>query len=147
MQRSILVEAPVADSFAFWSDIENFHNFMEGVEGVTRLDSSTVRWRAHTDDGPREWETTIALDASGRALGWSHSDGRESSMAITFAPLEGNSCWMVCTVDIDTDGMGGDLAELLGRTSRRLERDMRAARDHIEERYQASKFPDSCGRA
>jgi uncharacterized membrane protein len=147
VQRSILVEAPVADSFAFWSDTENFHTFMEGVGAVTRLDSETVRWRAHTEDGPREWETTLALDAPARTISWSHADGRETGMTITFAPLEGNSCWIVCTIEVDTAGMGGDLAELLGRTSRRLERDMRSARDHIEQRYLASKPSKSCKRA
>jgi uncharacterized membrane protein len=112
---------------------------MEGVEAVSTVAPFRLRWRAHTEDGPREWDTKLTLDATAHTIGWEHSDGREKSMAITFAPLEGNSCWIVCTAEIDTTGMGGDLADLLGRTSRRLERDMRSARDGIEEAYEQSK--------
>lgn len=139
VQRSILVEAPAADSLAFWADADNFHNFMEGVERVTRIGPSDLRWRAQTQDGLREWNASLTVDEGARTLGWTHADGHERSMTITFAPLEGNSCWVVCTVEIHTEGIDGDLADVLGRTSRRLERDMRAARDRIEERYQSSK--------
>lgn len=112
---------------------------MEWVERVTRLDPSHLRWLAQTEDGPREWDTSLTVDLAARIIGWSHGYGRERSMTITFAPLEGNSCWMVGRVEVDTEGIPeGDIAEALRRSGFRLERDMRAARDRIEAQFQES---------
>ncbi len=139
VQQSILVEAPASTAFDFWSDFERFPTFMQGLDAVTPVGDGQHRWRRRTDSGVVQWETSLTECEPHRLIAWSHAGGRERSTRITFAPLEGNSCWMVLTLEVETGDMDGDVATDLGRISRRVEREMRTARDMIERQYADSK--------
>jgi uncharacterized membrane protein len=45
VNESIEVEAPVEDVFRYWSNFENFSNFMQNVEEVRMTDADTSHWR------------------------------------------------------------------------------------------------------
>jgi uncharacterized membrane protein len=45
VNESIEVEAPVEDVFRYWSNFENFSNFMQNVEEVRMTDADTSQWR------------------------------------------------------------------------------------------------------
>jgi len=45
VHETIEVEAPVQDVFAYWSNFENFPNFMQNVEEVRMIDRDTSHWR------------------------------------------------------------------------------------------------------
>jgi len=111
---------------------------MEDVDSVTRLAKGRFRWRRN-GDVPEEWETQVTEYKPSTLLAWTHTGGPETDVRITFAPLEGNSCWMVLTLEVDTCEMEGDVATVLGTISRRVEREIRTARDIIERRYEESK--------
>ncbi len=45
VHESIEVQAPVEDVFQYWSNFENFSNFMQNVEEVRMTDQDTSHWR------------------------------------------------------------------------------------------------------
>ena len=45
VHESIEVEAPVEDIFQYWSNFENFSNFMQNVEEVRMTGQDTSHWK------------------------------------------------------------------------------------------------------
>jgi uncharacterized protein YndB with AHSA1/START domain len=66
VNESIEVEAPVEDVFRYWSNFENFSNFMQNVEEVRMTDADTSHWRvkglwarpSSSTPGPPRWTRT-----------------------------------------------------------------------------------------
>jgi polyketide cyclase/dehydrase/lipid transport protein len=45
VNERIEVQAPVGDVFAYWSNFENFPNFMQNIEEVRMTGEDTSHWR------------------------------------------------------------------------------------------------------
>ncbi len=46
LQESIIVQQPVEDVFAFWSDLQNLPRFMDHIKHVQKLDDIRFHWQA-----------------------------------------------------------------------------------------------------
>jgi uncharacterized membrane protein len=76
--RSITVERPVADVYAFWSDFANFPRFMAHVESVEILDERRSRWRATGPAGSSvEWESEIVAQQPNELIAWRTAEGSQ----------------------------------------------------------------------
>jgi uncharacterized membrane protein len=76
VQESIEVQAPLEDVFSYWSNFENFSNFMQNVEEVRMTDQDTSHWRVKGPLGKSvEFEArTTEMDPS-RGIGWNTVEG------------------------------------------------------------------------
>ena len=74
--ESIEVEAPVEGVFRYWSNFENFPNFMSNVEEVRLTAQDTSHWRVKGPLGKSvEFDAkTTELDPN-RGIGWNTVDG------------------------------------------------------------------------
>ena len=70
------VEAPVEDIFRYWSNFQNFPNFMSNVEEVRLTAQDTSHWRVKGPLGKSvEFDAkTTELDPN-RGIGWNTVDG------------------------------------------------------------------------
>jgi hypothetical protein len=80
-------------------------------------------------------EVRIVERLEHRQLAWRASRGPERAAVITFAPLEGDATWFTFTLDYDADEADGDSAGRLTSVSRRVDRELRHARELIEQAY------------
>ena len=74
--ESIEVHAPVEDVFQYWSNFENFSNFMQNVEEVRMMGADTRHWKVKGPGGKSvEFDArTTAMDPN-RGIGWNTVDG------------------------------------------------------------------------
>ena len=76
VRESIEVQAPLEDVFSYWSNFENFSNFMQNVEEVRMTDQDTSHWRVKGPLGKSvEFDArTTEMDPS-RGIGWNTVEG------------------------------------------------------------------------
>jgi uncharacterized membrane protein len=76
VQESIEIAATVEDVFRYWSNFENFPNFMSNVEEVRLTAQDTSHWRVKGPLGKSvEFDAkTTELDPN-RGIGWNTVDG------------------------------------------------------------------------
>ena len=72
----IEVQAPLEDVFSYWSNFENFSNFMQNVEEVRMTGQDTSHWRVKGPLGKSvEFDArTTGMDPS-RGIGWNTVEG------------------------------------------------------------------------
>jgi uncharacterized membrane protein len=77
VQKTVTIDAPVEKVFAFWSEYENFPQFLSRVLNVRPgLHEGRSRWTVAGPGGiPVEFETEISVLVPNRALGWRTLEG------------------------------------------------------------------------
>lgn len=75
VQKTLTIEAPIHEVFAFWSQFENFPRFMEHVLEV-RCDGDRSHWRVAGPAGVAlEWQAEITERIEDRKIAWCSLEG------------------------------------------------------------------------
>lgn len=76
VHETIEVEAPVEDVFRYWSNFENFPNFMSNIEEVRMTDQDMSHWRIKGPLGKSvEFDAKTTEMNPNRGIGWNRVDG------------------------------------------------------------------------
>jgi uncharacterized membrane protein len=76
VHESVEVQASVADVFAYWSNFENFPNFMQNIEEVRMTGEDTSHWRVKGPLGKSvEFDAKTTEMDPNRGIGWNTVDG------------------------------------------------------------------------
>ena len=76
VQESLEVQAPVEDVFRYWSNFENFPNFMSNVEEVRMTGGDTSHWKVKGPLGKTvQFEAKTTEMDPGRGIGWNTIEG------------------------------------------------------------------------
>lgn len=76
VHETIEVEAPVEDIFRYWSNFENFPNFMSNIEEVRMTAQDTSHWRIKGPLGKSvEFDAKTTEMDPNRGIGWNTIDG------------------------------------------------------------------------
>lgn len=71
VHRSITVERPIEEVYAFWRDFTRLPEFMEHLESVEMLDGNRSTWRAKAGGAvPVEWEAETTEDLENERISW-----------------------------------------------------------------------------
>jgi len=82
VEKSVTINRPVAELYAFWRNFENLPRFMRHLESVTVLDGRRSRWRAHAPAGRTiEWEAEIHNEIPDELIAWRSLPGSEVNNA------------------------------------------------------------------
>jgi len=77
VHESVEVQAPVGDVFAYWSNFENFPNFMHNIEEVRMTGEDTSHWRVKGPLGKSvEFDAKTTEMDPNRGIGWNTVDGQ-----------------------------------------------------------------------
>jgi sporulation protein YlmC with PRC-barrel domain len=112
-ERTVEIDAPVADAYAVVSDVTLYPRFLRGISAVRRLEDGGLEFVS----GTRAWRAGITEENPGVGISWtSHGDVRHSGI-LTLEPLAADRT--LVALRIDHDGSTGDdpttdLAELAG---------------------------------
>ncbi|WP_296598344.1 SRPBCC family protein [Phenylobacterium sp.] len=115
--RSVTVNRPRAELYAFWRDFRNLAAFMENVESVTSRDEGTAHWVVRAPAGQTvEWDSVITEDVPAQVIAWESVEGADikNSGRIEFrdaAPGRG----AVVTAIIVYEPPGGDFGKLIAK--------------------------------
>ena len=92
-KKSITIDRPAAELYAFWRNLENIPLFVEILESVQVLDNNRSVWTVRTPGGyPLHWKAEIVTDRVNEMIGWRSSPDSEIETAgsIRFEPAPGN---------------------------------------------------------
>lgn len=90
-KRSVTVNRPVEEVYAFWRNLENLPRFMRHLESVRVLDGRRSHWVAKAPAGKTvEWDAEIVDERENELLSWRATDDadvhNEGTVRFTAAP-------------------------------------------------------------
>lgn len=122
IQKSLYIDAPVDQVYAFWSNYENFPLFMSHVREVEDLGRGRSRWSVSGPGGlPIEWSAVLTEQEPEEVIAWRSEAGSmlENAGIIRFAPSgSGTRVNLRFCYHPPAGGAGQAVAELLGTDPR-----------------------------
>jgi uncharacterized membrane protein len=117
VKKTITIEKPVAEVYAFWRNLENLPRFMRHVESVNVKDNLHSEWRVRgLGDKPLRWEAEIIEHRENEMISWRTAPGADVNHAgsVWFTPVPGNRATIV-QVELSYVPPSGKAGELFAR--------------------------------
>lgn len=138
VRKSITVDAPVEEVFAFWDHFENFPRFMSHVREIRLADAGRSHWVVTGPGGvPLTWDSEITAYVRNQSLDWHTVPGStiEHAGAVRFEPAGGGTRIHVRMSYRPPAGvLGHSVAALLGHDpTRAMDQDLARFKSLIEE--------------
>ena len=122
IQKTLHIDAPVEQVYAFWSNYENFPLFMSHVREVEDLGAGRSRWSVSGPGGvPIEWNAVLTQQGPNEVIAWRSEAGSmlENAGIIRFAASgSGTRVDLRFCYHPPAGGAGQAVAELLGSDPR-----------------------------
>ena len=118
--RSVTVNRPIAELYAYWRDLRNLPRIMDHLESVTLDDDRRSHWVAKAPLGTKvEWDAEIAEDRTNELISWRSIAGAEipnrGSVRFDAAPVgRGSEVTVTLAYDPPAGAVGTAVAKLLG---------------------------------
>jgi uncharacterized membrane protein len=122
VQKTLHINAPLDQVYAFWSNYENFPLFMSHVREVEDLGNGRSHWSVRGPGGvPIEWNAVLTQQGANEVIAWRSEPGSmlENAGIIRFAPSDtGTRVDLRFCYHPPAGGAGQAVAELLGSDPR-----------------------------
>ncbi len=122
IQKTLYIDAPLEQVYAFWSNYENFPLFMSHVRHVDDLGGGRSRWSVSGPGGlPIEWSAVLTQQIPEEVIAWRSEAGSmlENAGIIRFSPAGiGTRVNLRFCYHPPAGGAGQAVAELLGSDPR-----------------------------
>jgi uncharacterized membrane protein len=128
--RTVSINRPRSEVYAFWRDFRNLPLFMENIQSVTVADPTRSHWVvAAPADRRVEWDSVITVDEPDSVIAWSSQEGASvrNSGRIEFRDST-NGRGTLVTATIVYDPPGGSVGKALAKLFQR-EPNIQARRD------------------
>jgi uncharacterized membrane protein len=132
IKETIDVNVPTSTAYNQWSQFEQFPKFMEGVESVTQIDDTHLRWAANVGGARREWEAEIVEQGPDHKVAWRAAAGDGPNGIVTFEPLGPDSTLMTVEMSYEPDGLMEQLGAKAGIDSRQVAADLKRFKQLVE---------------
>jgi uncharacterized membrane protein len=134
VEQSIEVNVPVRVAYDQWTQFEDFPKFMEGVESVTQLDDTHVRWVAEVGGQREEWTAEIVQQIPDDRIEWRSTSGVTQTGIVTFEPVGEQRTRLHVQFEYQPEGMVESLGSKLGQDERRVKGDLERFKEFVERR-------------
>ena len=134
VEQSIEVNAPISIVYNQWTQFEDFPNFMEGVESVTQIDDTHVRWVAEVGRQREEWTAEITEQVPDEGIAWRSTGGVTQSGVVTFEPIGDDRTRVNVVFEYEPQGVMQSVGSAAGADERRVEADLERFKEFIESR-------------
>jgi uncharacterized membrane protein len=88
IEQSIDIDVPVRTAYNQWTQFEEFPSFMEGVESITQVDDTHLKWVAEIAGVRREWDAEITEQTPDQRIAWKATAGTTNAGVVTFHRVE-----------------------------------------------------------
>ena len=134
IEQSIEVDAPVHLVYTQWAHFENFPQFMQGVERVTRLDDTRLHWVVRVGGKNHEWDAEIFDQVLDRRIAWRSVSGRQSQGAVYFDKTSATSTRVRAIISYIPERVEETASEdTVGVASAQVRSDLQRFKKFIEE--------------
>jgi len=122
IQKTIHIEAPVEQVYAFWTNYQNFPLFMSNIRQIQDLGSGRSHWLVSGPGGaPIEWDAVLTEQVPNERIAWRSEPGSmlDNAGVIRFRPeTNGTRVDLRFCYNPPIGGAGQAVAELLGADPR-----------------------------
>jgi uncharacterized membrane protein len=136
IEQSIEVNVPLETAYNQWTQFEEFPQFMEGVESVTQLDDTHLRWVAEIAGKRREWKAEITEQRPDERVAWKSEDGKTNAGVVTFHRIDPTTTRIMLQMDWEPEGAVEQVGAAVGADDRRVKGDLGRFKELIESRGQ-----------
>ncbi|MEU6516087.1 SRPBCC family protein [Streptomyces sp. NPDC046978] len=133
VKEAVDVEVPLRTAYNQWTQIEEFPNFMEGIEEVRQLDDRHNHWVTNIGGVQREFETEIVDQLPDDRITWRVVDGDTRQRGcFRFQRLDDARTRVEVTMDVEPTGLAETGVHMLGIINRQVKGDLSRFKDYIE---------------
>lgn len=135
IKESVDVDVPIRVAYDQWTQFESFPEFMEGVESIKQLSSTTNEWTVEVGGATRKFTTEIAEQEPEMRIAWHTVEGDTGHAGVvTFHKLDDDTTRVNLDMDVEPEGFVEQIGDKLGFISRRVKGDMQRFKEFIESR-------------
>jgi uncharacterized membrane protein len=134
VEQSIEVNVPVRVAYDQWTQFEDLPKFMEGVESVTQLDDTHLRWVAEVGGQREEWTAEIVQQIPDDRIEWRSTSGVRQTGIVTFEPVGDQQTRVQVQFEYEPEGVVESLGSKLGQDERRVKGDLERYKEFVESR-------------
>lgn len=130
VERTVTINRPRAELYAFWRDFANLALFMDNVERIDVLDAQRSHWVVKAPGGKTaEWDAVVTAEEEGAFIAWVSEAGADvpNSGRIDFRDAQGDRGTIV-TATILYDPPAGVVGKIVAKLFQR-EPGIQARRD------------------
>jgi uncharacterized membrane protein len=139
VEKSVTIDAPPEQIYAFWRNFENLPRFMNHLEAVEVHDDKRSRWVAKGPAGTKvDWEAEIINEIPNELIGWRSVDGSrvDNAGSVHFdAAANGRGTDLKVVLRYDPPGgvAGATVSKLLGEDpAKNVEEDLERLKTLLE---------------
>jgi uncharacterized membrane protein len=132
--KSVLINRPRAELYAFWRDFQNFPRFMTAVESIRAGTGTAMIWTVKAPAGQTvELETELVSDVEGQSLGWQSTENSQikTKGEVTFEDAPAGRGTIV-SAEIAYEPPAGDIGRLVAK--------LFATEPNIQARHELKRF-------
>jgi uncharacterized membrane protein len=137
--KSMTINRPIGELFAFWRNLSNLPTFMSHLKSVEVLSENRSRWKAKAPAGLEvEWEAEIVNEQPDTLIAWQSCEGASIPNwgVVRFNPAPGNRGTEI-SVQLEYEPIAGAtgvaLAKLFGEEpSQQIDEDLRRFKQMME---------------
>jgi uncharacterized membrane protein len=118
--RTVTINRPRSELFAYWRDFANLATFMENVERVDVLDATRSHWVVKAPGGKTvEWDSTVTEEIEDALLAWSSDEGADVPNSGRIEFFDAGVRGTVVTATILYDPPAGTVGKLIAKMFQR----------------------------
>ena len=130
--KSVDVAVPVRTAYNQWTQFEEFPRFMDGVEQVTQVDDTHLRWVAEFGGKREEWDAEITEQTPDQRVAWTARSGKGNAGVVTFHRLNEGETRVTVQMDWEPEGAIENVGTALGFDDRQVSKDLDRFKEMIE---------------
>jgi len=131
-EQHIDIDVPVRVAYDQWTQFEEFPTFMDGIQSVTQVDDTHLRWVADVGGAVREWDAEITEQHPDHRVAWKALDPADPSGVVTFHRLGDARTRVMVQMEYDPAGLKESAGSAIGMDSRRVKGDLESFKEFIE---------------
>ena len=132
VEKSVLVDVPVATAYNQWTQFEEFPQFMDGVKKVTQLDNDELQWVAEILGVRRQWRARVLQQLPDRRVAWAAIEGATNAGAVSFEDVGGGQTSVRLELEYEPRGWLEGLGDKLHIVEKQAEADLERFKTFIE---------------
>jgi len=117
LKRSIEVDRPAAELYAFWRQVENLPKLADVLTSVESIGGPWSRWTIHRAGTQLSWESEVTVDRENEMIGWRSKEGApvETAGYVRFEPGRvGTVVRVALEYSLPAGKIGAALASIFG---------------------------------
>jgi len=124
VSQSVEVGVSVRVAYNQWTQFELFPQFMEGIEQVTQLDDTRLRWVADIGGKRHGWDAEITEQTPDRRIAWRSVDGYHNEGVVTFEKIAPDVTRINVEFEYEPEGLVEKTGSVIGADDLQVEQDL-----------------------